>query len=244
MKLIWSGLADEKYYEYIAKYCLPSWTKLPGKKYVIHDSNKINVADIEVIDWKIVPDSNANFLKNTQRTKSLNFWRKMQSQVWASRNLKGCDYLILLDTDIEVLDFNENLFFAELEKFQNSDKVWATGRSQSRLHDSGFIIIQPRHPMTDQLIKDYENVWESGKIFTLAKSYDGDAAKLIMEKYPSYKFMNIDYGNGLHIYDIGIVHFGSKIPKAMRAECNIDTKTMLDEYTKNIIVKKYKDFNK
>ena len=56
--------------------------------------------------------------------------------------------------------------------------------------------------------------------------------------------MNTDYGKGLHIYDVGVVHYGSKIPKALRAECNIDTKTMLDEYTKNIIVKKYKDFNK
>ena len=244
MKLVWSGLADAKYYDYIAKYCLPSWKKLPGKKFVVHDSNIINLEGIEIVDWDIVPNNDSKFLKATDRKKSLNFWRKMQSQVWAARNFKDCDYLILLDTDIEVLDFDEEKFFEELKKFQDSEYIWATGRSQSRLHDSGFIILKPNHPMIDQLINDYEDVWESGKIFTLAKSYDGDAAKLIIEKYPSYKIMNTDYGKGLHIYDVGVVHYGSKIPKALRAECNIDTKTMLDEYTKNIIVKKYKDFNK
>jgi len=241
MKIIWSGLADEKYYEYIAKYCLPSWTKLPGKKYVVHDSNKINVGGVEVVDWKTVPDNNANFLKNTKRKKSLNFWRKMQSQVWAARNLKDCDYLVLLDTDIEVLNFDLALFEAEMEKFKDSDLVWATGRSQSRLHDSGFIVLRMDHPNLTNLINDYENIWESGDIFKLSKSYDGDAVKSLFEKYPSYKIMNTDYGKGLHIYDVGVVHYGSKIPKAMRAEWPTDPREKLQEYIEPIVVKRYKN---
>jgi hypothetical protein len=214
---------------------------LPGKKFVVHDSNIINLEDIEIIDWNIVPNNDSKFLKATDRKKSLNFWRKMQSQVWAARNLTDCDYLVLLDTDIEVLDFNEEKFVEELKKFQDSDYVWATGRSQSRLHDSGFIALKMNHPSISQLINDYENVWESGEIFKLAKSYDGDAAKLIIEKYPSYKFMNTDYGQGLHIYDIGIVHYGSKLPKALRASWPADPKEKLQEYIDPIKVKRYKD---
>ena len=241
MNIIWSGLADEKYYDYIAKYCLPSWKKLPGKKYVVHDSNKINIKDVEVVDWDQVPDNNAKFLKATNRKKSLNFWRKMQSQVWAARNLTDCDYLVLLDTDIEVLDFDNKLFEQELENFKNSDLVWATGRSQSRLHDSGFIVLKTSHPKLKNLIDDYENIWESGDIFNLAKSYDGDAVKSLFEKYPSYKIMNTDYGKGLHIYDVGVVHYGSKLPKAMRAEWPADPREKLQEYIKPIVVKRYKD---
>lgn len=242
MKIIWSGLADAKYYQYIAKYCLPSWVKLPGEKYVIHDSDIIKIKGLHVIDWKIVPNNNSKFLKATDRKKSLNFWRKMQSQVWAVRNLKNSDYIVLLDTDIEVLNFDQDLFEQQMKNFKESGYVWATGRSQSRLHDSGFIVFDVNHPLLNEVIDYYENIWESGNIFKLSKSYDGNAVESMFETYPSYKIMNTDYGKGLHIYDLGLVHYGSKIPKSMRAECNTDAKTMLDEYTKDINIKRYKNF--
>lgn len=241
MKINWSGLADAKYYEYIAKYCLPSWTKLPGNKYIVHDSDKIKIKGINITPWTSVVNNDANFLKLTARKKSLNFWRKMQSQVWAVRNLRNCDFIVLLDTDIEVLDFDLKLFEQEMNNFRESGHVWATGRSQSRLHDSGFIVFDTSHPQLDEVIDYYENIWESGDIFKLNKSYDGNAVESMFEKYPSYKIMNTDYGKGLHIYDVGVVHYGSKIPKAMRAECTTDAKVMLDDYTRDIIVKRYKE---
>lgn len=240
MNFIWSGLADTKYYEYIAKYCLPSWVKLPGKKYVVNDSNIIKIDGINVTSWDSIVNKDAKFLKLTDRKKTLNFWRKMQSQIWAARNLRNCDFIILLDTDIEVLDFNLDLFESEMKKFKESGHVWATGRSQSRLHDSGFIVLNTNHPQLDKLIDQYEMIWESGDIFKLRKSYDGIAVESLFDSYPSYKIMNTDYGHGLHIYDIGIVHYGSKLPKQMRAECTTDAKTMLDAYTKDIVVKRYK----
>jgi hypothetical protein len=140
-----------------------------------------------------------------------------------------------------VLDFNEAMFNSELEKFIESGYVWATGRSQSRLHDSGFIIFNMNHPDLHTLVNEYENIWDSGEIFNLKKSYDGNAVESMFEKWPSYKIMNTDYGKGLHIYDVGVVHYGSKMPKQMRAECTGDAKTMLDDYTREIIVKRYKN---
>lgn len=242
MKIIWSGLADEKYYDYIAKYCLPSWDKLPGKKYIVHDSNVINQDHLIIKKWKDVGNYDAPFWKiQKERKKTNNFWRKMQSQVWAARNLTNCDYLVLLDTDIEVLDFDQQLFEQELKNFKESGLIWATGRSQSRLHDSGFIVLNMSHPDLYTLIDHYENIWDSGEIFTLGKSYDGHAVESMFEKYPSYKIMNTDYGKGLHIYKVGVVHYGSKLPKQMRAECTTDAKTMLDEYTSKITIKGYKN---
>tara|TARA_B110000259_G_scaffold147876_1_gene166760 strand:- start:45 stop:803 length:759 start_codon:yes stop_codon:yes gene_type:complete len=242
MKIIWSGLADEKYYEYIAKYCLPSWEKLPGEKYVIHNSNKINYKFLNMITADKTENYNSPFWDiQKSKKKTNNFWRKMQSQVWAVRNIKDCNFLVLLDTDIEVLDFNEDMFNSELEKFIASGYVWATGRSQSRLHDSGFIIFNMNHPDLHTLVNEYENIWDSGEIFNLKKSYDGNAVESMFEKWPSYKIMNTDYGKGLHIYDVGVVHYGSKMPKQMRAECTGDVKKMLDDYTGKIIVKRYKN---
>jgi hypothetical protein len=102
-------------------------------------------------------------------------------------------------------------------------------------------VLDVNHPKIDELLNHYENIWETGEIFTLSKSYDGHAVESMFEKYPSYKIMNTDYGKGLHIYDLGVVHYGSKMPKQMRAECTTDAKIMLDNYTREIKIKRYKN---
>jgi hypothetical protein len=242
-KLTWSGLADDNYFNVIAKYCLPSWIILPGNKNIVSDSNVINISGISVTGWDLVENKNSNFLKTNPSKKTWNFWRKMQSQVWAAKNFKKeNDFVILLDTDIEITNFNFEKFELELDNFLESNLPWATGRSQSRLHDSGFIILNARHPMFDELIDHYENIWENGTIHTLEKGYDGNAVESMFEKYPSYKIMNTDYGRGLHVYDLGLVHYGSKLPKALRAENPTKSgKELVEIYTKNIVVKKYKN---
>jgi len=243
MNIIWSGLADKHYYEYIAKYCLPSWKKLPGKKYVIHDSDKINISGINIVDWNTVGNYDANFLKLTDRLKPLNFWRKMQSQVWAAKNLIDCDFLVLLDTDIEILDFDIDQFNKEMECFVESDLIWATGESNRGGHDSGFIVLKMNHPNLSELLAYYENIWESGDIFKLEKWYDGHAVESMFSLYPSYKIKNRDYGSGLHLYNIGMVHYGSKLPKALRAEWKGDGKSLVEKRLSEIVIKKYKSDN-
>ena len=238
----WSGLADEKYYHYIAKYCLPSWEKLPGKKTIIHDASEISLDFFDIVNEKDVLNKAAEFLKiKKTKSKTFNFWRKMQSQVWAVRNSKDCDFIILLDTDIEVLNtFDLDKLYLELSKFRESKLPWATGRSQSRLHDSGFIVIDTHHSVASELIDYYENIWESGQIYKLQKSYDGHAVESMFEKFPSYKIMNTDYGKGLHVYDIGFVHYGSKIPKSLRSSWEGTADELIAVTTKDIQVKKYK----
>ena len=170
----------------------------------------------------------------------------MRSQIWAAKQFKkNYDFVILLDTDIEILTtFDIKLFEQELENFVNSGLVWATGRSQSRLHDSGFIILNTSHNLYDKLIADYENIWEGEdyKISLLDKPYDGHAVESMFNEYPSYKIMNTDYGKGLHVYDLGFVHYGSKLPKALRQKNpGKSGKELVEIYTKDIVVKKYKN---
>jgi len=233
MKIKWSGLADAKYFQHIAQYCLPSWEKLPGDKHIVHDDTLITYNFINLVNWDNIVNYNSEYwvTYNNGKKKTNSFWKKMQSQVWAVRNLKNCDVLILLDTDIEVLNFNKKKFNAMLEDFLSLDYIWATGQSQRKGHDSGFIIFNMNHPKLNELIDYYENIWDSGTIFKLKKSYDGHAVESMFDKYPSYKIPNIDYGNGFHVYDLGFVHYGSKIPKKLRQESKFNGEKIVEEYT-------------
>lgn len=243
-KIMWSGLADENYYNVIAKYCLPSWTMLPGDKNIIHDGNSINIESISITPWKSADNKDSNFLLRKPGKKVWSFWRKMRSQVWAARTFKEqYDFVVLLDTDIEILNsFDKVKFEEELDKFVDSDLVWATGRSNRRGHDSGFIVLNTNHTLYNTLLNDYENIWEGEecKLSSLVKPYDGHAVESMFDEYPSYKIPNRDYGKGFHVYELGLVHYGSKIPKSLRSNSKEPGHIIVEEYTKDIITKTLK----
>lgn len=240
-KLNWSGLADEKYWHYIAKYCLPSWSNLPGDKFIVTESESVKVKNLNTVDWNTVVDADANFLKLTVKTKQINFWRKMQAQVWAAKNLRDCDFLILLDTDIEVLNFDAAAFEKILDEFLASGKLWAIGESQRNQIDSGHIILNTKHHNYAKLIDEYEDYWNSGKIFDLYRPYDGFVVQALMNTYDYFKLRNRDYGSGLHVYEIGTVHWGSKQPKADRAAWTDDGNSLLKKLLSERTIKIYKN---
>jgi hypothetical protein len=240
MKIAFSGLADENYWEYIAKYCVESWKKLPGDKFIVHDSNKIKIKGIDVVQWDSIVNNNAKFLTLSTNKKQLNFWRKMQSQVWAIQNLTEYDFVFLLDTDVEILDFDQEYFDNVIKNLIESNLVWATGESQLRKEDACHIIINMKHPQLSEFVETYEDIWNSGKIFELARAYDGYVVEYMFTKFPSYKIKNRDYGKGLHVYDLGTVHWGSKEPKALRAAWKGDGKSLVEKRLSEIVIKKYK----
>jgi hypothetical protein len=240
-KIAWSGLADKIYWEYIAKFCVPSWTKLPGDKFVIHDGKSIKIKGITTVSWEEANDPGARYLQLSNNKKSGNFWRKMRSQLWAIENLKDYDIVVLLDTDVEILDFDTQKFEKILKDLVDSNMIWATGESQLRKLDAGHIVINMKHPDVSKLFSEYEDMWNSGKIFNLRHSYDGDVVESMLEKYPSLKIQNRDYGSGLHVYEIGTVHWGSKLPKQLRAEWPGDGKSLVEKRLSEITIKKYKN---
>ena len=219
MNIAWVGLADIKYWEYIAKYCVPSWPALPGDKYIITDDPNFKLDDnFKIVNFDKIKNNESKFIARNEGSRKVhNFWRKMQSQVWAAKNLTQYDFVVLFDTDIECIDFNNEKFEEVLKKVVDENFLWATGQSQRRGHDSGFIVINMKHENRVQAFSEYEDIWDSGKITTLTRAYDGDAMESMLDVYPSLKIRNTDYGKGLHIYDLGVVHWGSKEPKADRA---------------------------
>ncbi len=230
MRVAWSGLADSVYYHNIAKYCLPSWRKLPGDKYIVHDAKDITDPNFFVVDWNQVYNKYNKFTTFCGKTKPINFWRKMQSQIWALRNLRNYDWVVLMDTDVEIFNFSNEEFLNILKGIRDNNFIWATGQSQKNKLDAGHIIVNMRDHRLDQLMYDYENIWESGDIFKLRRYYDGEAvSSLISSKYPSYKIKNIDHGGGLHTYTLGTVHYGSKIPKMLRALWDGNTDFLVDQ---------------
>jgi hypothetical protein len=98
-----------------------------------------------------------------------------------------------------------------------------------------------KHPDVEKVFLEYEDVWNSGKIFNLPHAYDGDVLDSILIKYPSSKIRNRDYGSGLHVYEIGTVHWGSKLPKQLRAEWIGDGKSLVEKRLSEITIKKYKN---
>ena len=83
----------------------------------------------------------------------------MRSQVWAIKNLKFYDCIVLLDTDIEVYDFNQDIFSQHVDNFLKSNCVRGLGNSQLDNIDSGMIFINPAHPLLTELVYEYENTW-------------------------------------------------------------------------------------
>jgi hypothetical protein len=233
MNIAWSGLADAKYYEHIAKYCLPSWTKLPGDKYVVCDNNVIDIPSIEIVKWNDIYNQKNKFTEFCNRTKPVNFWRKMQSQVWALTALKNYDWVVLLDTDVEILDFDILEFDNILKGILADNYIWATGESQLKKLDAGHIVVNMKHPKLTQLIYEYEDIWESKKIFSLFRAYDGEALESMFVKYPSFKIKNTDHGGGLHTYKMGTVHYGSKIPKELRSIWKGTSQDLISEMIKD-----------
>jgi hypothetical protein len=147
--------------------------------------------------------------------------------------LRQYDFVVLLDTDVEIVKFNQDIFEQILSGLIESKHIWATGESQLKKLDAGHIIVNMSDSRLDQLLYDYENIWESKKIFELNRAFDGDAVESLFEQYPSYKIKNKDQGGGLHTYTLGTVHYGSKIPKKIRSLWTGSIEEMISEMIKD-----------
>lgn len=215
-QIAWSGLSDYNYWNNIAGLCVPSWKDLPGDKFLVTDKIDLTVEGISLIDWQQVGDNYSGFpTKFSQGKKQTNFWRKMKSQIWAIKNLKKYDWVVLLDTDIEVHKFNNLILENILSDIRKQNKLWSVGCSNEGV-DAGFIIVDMQNNQVDDFFKEYENFWEEGHILKLKNGYDGDVVEEMTHRYEPLFVYNINTDYGQYFYDVGLYHWGSKISKPIR----------------------------
>jgi hypothetical protein len=216
MNIAWSGLSDYNYWTHIASLCVPSWKNLPGDKFLITDEKKFLIDGVSLIDWNDVANVDLGFPVNfSQGKKQTNFWRKMKSQIWAIKNLKKYDWVILLDADIEIYKFDDLLLEKILLGIKEKNVLWSVGKSLEGV-DAGFIIIDMAHNHLDNFFKEYEAFWEEGHILNLKNAYDGNVIEEMTKKYEPIFVPNIKIGPGQYYYEVGLYHWGSKDSKPIR----------------------------
>lgn len=232
LSIAFVGVSDQHYYEHIAKYCLPSWETLPGDKFLITDLLDVREHFFKIVNLDKILNLESNFIKNFQSSKKVyNFWKKMQSQCWAIKNLKTYDWVVLLDTDVENINFDEKMFDEHLEKIKENNQLWGIGFKRNLFNDSidsGVIIVNMLHPDVDVAFDEYETFWNQGKIYDLKKAYDGNVMVEMLKKYTATYILTTGYGHGRFLYDVGIMHWGGKEPKEFRKSL-IDSKTYVSK---------------
>ena len=158
---------SERYYESVGQYTLPTWSNLSGRKIVLSDDYFVpsGFADIEFVPSDIAYLPNDPYLDS--RGKKLKFWRKGMCVAWAAKNVQT-DYMLWLDSDVKV--------YADLpyESLLPDEHTLATLICADNLHaETGFLLVNRKHPEFEQWIRSYRNAWYDGTIETLYAPWDG-----------------------------------------------------------------------
>jgi hypothetical protein len=150
----------------------------------------------------------------------------MQTQLWAVKNLKY-DFIILIDADIEVVDYSFHTFNQELSKLKENNIPWAVGlkpkediekfKKKTTLGpdiDSGMIVVNTAHKSIEEIFTAYEQFWETGSIHELKKAADGEVIFELIKKYPCNFLTTKMLGPGKILYEFGLFHHAGKSNKA------------------------------
>lgn len=216
MNIAWCGVTDRHYWGRIAKHCVPSWNILPGQVFCINEEKNLNITGVTSISYQRTIETDCKFRSVADGAKIVNFWKKMRSQIWALDNLAWADVIVLLDTDIEAVAFDQDRFMQRARDFLTSQQMWATSHRQGcavtsdqAYIDSGVIFFNPRHPDLRDWRNNYEAIWNSGAIWHLPRPFDGDAVVCMLRLYPSFRINHRNIAKGCNLYAWGMTHWGS-----------------------------------
>lgn len=165
------------YYENVAKYNIPGWSHLKGRKIALVDGNmNINLGDIEIIDsTPAYPKKDMYWAIGGKKHK---FWIKGKCFIWALQN-SNTRYVIWLDSDVKIL--NE----PNLEKYMPRDgEVASIICGNLRQAESGFVLVDTHHELFDSWLKKYEEAWYNGIIDTLHRPWDNDVLWYAVKDLP------------------------------------------------------------
>ena len=102
-EITWITSFGQSYYDNVAKYNLPGWSMLEGRKIaMVDDMPEFKYKDIEIIDAAPAYPPKTDPHWALGGTKKGKFWRKGRCFLWAIRNAKT-RWVIWLDSDVKVL---------------------------------------------------------------------------------------------------------------------------------------------
>jgi hypothetical protein len=175
--ITWVTSFNKIYYENVAKYNLPGWKLLSGRKIALVD----DMSDFKYQDIKIIDSSPAYPKKDIYWNitgKKHKFWKKGKCFIWALKNV-DTRYLIWLDSDVKV---NKT---PDLSRFWPKDgDVASIICGNLKQAESGFVIIDREHSLFKNWLTVYEEAWYNGIIDTLHRPWDNDVLWYAIKDLP------------------------------------------------------------
>lgn len=172
MQLHFITSVSKNYWNETGKYCISTWTNLPGKVTVYVDQKEGDLDWIKEIPFHkellFVPTLQANV---GERAKVRKFWGKSMAQITALRNRGKDERIVWIDADVEVTapSVPDQLFsfgFTEPIAMLNSG-------DQEDCWESGIVIFNQSAEKFDLTVRKYERAWlDEDTLLSLWKPYD------------------------------------------------------------------------
>jgi hypothetical protein len=176
--ITWVTSVGPKYFEEVAKHNWPTWNQfLLGKKIIMADHMPgFKYEGFDIIDSiPAYPEVDVHYSIKGKKHK---FWRKGKCFIWAIKNCTS-RYLIWLDSDVRVHAT------PDLTRFMPEEGQTASIICGNLLQaESGFVVVDCKHPLLESWLKVYEEAWYNGIIDTLHKPWDNDVLWYALKELP------------------------------------------------------------
>jgi hypothetical protein len=163
---------SKNYWNETGKYCISTWTGLPGKITVYVDQKDGDLDWLKEIPFHkellFVPPLEVSA---GERAKVRKFWGKSMAQITALRNRGKDERIIWIDADVEktASSVPEHLFafeFTEPLAMMNS-------QDQEDCWESGIVVFNQKAEKFDLTVRKYEKAWlDEDTLLSLWRPYD------------------------------------------------------------------------
>ena len=176
---VWVTSFGRGYYEAVARYNLPGWSLLEGRKVaMVDDWPDFAWPGIETQDSAAAYPGRDDPHWALGGTKKGKFWKKGRCFLWALRNF-NTRYVIWLDSDVRVNSTPDLSRFAPRE-----GEVASIICGNLKQAESGFVIVDRHHALFDSWTQVYEQAWYNGIVDTLHRPWDNDVLWYAVKDLP------------------------------------------------------------
>ena len=176
---LWVTSFGAGYFDAVARYNLPGWNMLPGRKIaMVDDMPEFSWPGIEVMDAAPAYPGQDDPHWALGGTKKGKFWKKGRCFLWALRNFTT-RYVIWLDSDVRINSTPDLQRFAPSE-----DQVASIICGNLKQAESGFVIVDRHHPLFASWTQVYEQAWYNGVVDTLHRPWDNDVLWYAVKDLP------------------------------------------------------------